>query len=239
MITTKMIEGIPSALLLNLENMKVSETVALDDFELGNRKLSNWEKKRLGKITGSNFGKIKRGKTKGTWSETAETYMAEIIWETITGIPASRFTGSVHTDWGNRYEPTARKMYEEKTGQTVKHGKFYKAKGFRGLIGCTPDGVGRKALEIKCPYSAKAHLLALMSKEVPEEYKDQVYGHMLCTRRKKVDFVSFDPRILKKRPDLAMVIIPVSQSELYMAELEERLRDFENEILHRLSILKV
>lgn len=220
---------------LNLESREKGKVISM----VSNETLTDWERARLGKITGSNFNKIKRGKQKGQWSETAETYMAEIIWEWVTGIPAKDFSGSVHTDWGNKYEGEAIHRYEQKKGEKVIRGKFYAAKQFSGLVGCTPDGIGIRALEVKCPYGPKAHVKAITTGKVPNEYMDQVQGHMLCTGKEWCDFVSYDPRFLEKREDLAMIVIEVEGNGSLKEELENRLFDFEDELIKRLDNLEI
>jgi len=200
--------------------------------------LSDWQKQRLGKITGSQFGRIRRGQGGKGWSEGAESYMSELVWEWITGLPAIQFTGSDATRWGNRYESEAIQYYEFRTGRKVERGKFYQAPGFQGLVGCTPDGVGVRGLEVKCPYGPKAHINSLVRKRVPDEYKDQVYGHMLCAERDMCDFVSYDPRFTA-RPHLMGILIEVEKNEFYMEDLHGRLYDFENDLIGILDTLEI
>ena len=198
--------------------------------------LSEWQKARLGKITGSNFGRITRGRGDKGWSQGTETFMNEIIGEWMTGQPANEFT-SVATDWGIEYEDEAIQIYEQKTRRKVVRGKFYKAEQFQ-LVGCTPDGVGRNyGLEVKCPITPKNHIRAMETGEVPEEYRDQVNGHMLVTGKKKCAFVSYHP--LMKRPEWKMVVIDVDRNRMAMDELEERLFEFEACLIRRLDHLGI
>ena len=200
-------------------------------------KIAAWKAQRIGKITGSQFGKIKRDKS-GKWTETAETYLSELIWEHITGLEASDFVGSKATEWGNEHEATALDLYQKQNKTILETGEFYAFKTSK-LIGCTPDGVGAKALEIKCPYAAKAHIRTLLNRTVPTEYIDQVNGHILITEKDGCDFVSFDPRFLTTRPDLALVILEVERNQIVLEELESRLYDFETELITRLDRLEV
>jgi hypothetical protein len=201
--------------------------------------LTAFQKARLGKITGSQFHRIRRDRSGKNWSDGAESYMSEIIFEWITGLPALEFSGNNATEWGEKHESEAIQKYQYKTGRKVERGEFYQAKKFfKGLVGCTPDGVGERGLEVKCPYGPKAHITTLISHKVPEEYKDQVYGHMLCTGRDWCDFVSYDPR-MKRMPDLEMVVIEVEKNSFYMEDLEARLYEFEEELIRRLDILDI
>jgi len=216
-----------------------AKNTALDQLEAAEKTLSPWRQMRLGKITGSCFNRVTRGRNSKEWSESAKSYMAELIFEWITGEEAQAFTGNDATRWGEFYENEALNKYTLKTGNTVTRGKFYLAKGFQGLVGCTPDGVGRKGLEIKCPFGPKAHTYALLSGKVPTEYTDQVFGHMLCAERDECDFVSYDPRISEKRPDLGLIVIPVERNEFYMEELTDRLYEFEEELISNLDKLEI
>ena len=238
MITKAMnIQAVKDLPLGDLEGLALAKAGNVSISELIGE-LTPFQKARLGKITGSQFGRIKRDKTGKGWSDGAESYMSEIIFEWITGMPAIDFAGNNATDWGEKYETEAIRKYEFKTGRKVKRSQFYKAKGFEGLVGCTPDGIGERGLEVKCPYGPKAHIGTLISGKVPEEYKDQVCGHMLCAERDWCDFVSYDPR-MKKRPDLEMIIIEVEKNFIYMEDLTGRIYDFEQELIKRLDTLEI
>jgi hypothetical protein len=197
--------------------------------------LSPWQVERLGKITGSQFHRVTRGRGGKGWSQTAESYLYELVFEHITGQPATTFSGNAATDWGKEHEPEAIRIYEERIGNKVKKGQFFAAPGFR-LVGCTPDGVGKKGLEAKCPYGPKNHVRTLIDKCVPDEYEDQVQGHMLCTGRDYCDFVSFDPRMPIQ---YGFVLVEVERSPSVMQELRERLEDFELHLIETLENLEI
>ena len=222
--------GLDPANLPDLELMQVGPAPA--------PVLSEWQKARLGKITGSQFNRIKRSPNGKDWSEGAQTYMAELLFEWITQMPADNFTGSKATDWGNEKEPEAITKYEQKIGKKVKRGGFYVGKQFAGLVGCTPDAVGKRALEVKSPYGPKAHINTLLTRRVPAEYVDQVDGHMLITGKEECDFLSYDPRIGIHRPDLELVLIEVEKNEFRAEDLEGRLYDFEQELIKNLDKLE-
>lgn len=195
--------------------------------------LSDWQLARLGRITGSNFHRVTLDRAGSGLGVAAETYMYEILGEWLTGVPASNFDGNAATAWGLKYEPEAITLYEKKTRRKVQRGKFFRMPGSQ-LIGCTPDGVGRGwGLEIKCPYTPKMHIRTLLSGQVPEEYRDQVNGHMLVTGKGKCDFVSYDPRMKDEKN--RMVIVTVHRDETALARLEKRLRLMEDTVLTHLS----
>lgn len=199
--------------------------------------LSTWQLARLGRITGSNFHRVTFDRSGNGLGVAAETYLFEIIGEWLTGLPASNFDGNAATAWGVKYEPEAIEMYEKKTRRKVVRGQFYRMPGSQ-LIGCTPDGVGRGwGLEIKCPYTPKMHIRTLLSGEVPDEYRDQVNGHMLVTGKAKCDFVSYDPRM--RDPKHRIVIVTVHRDKAALSKLEKRLRLLENTALTRLAELGI
>lgn len=205
--------------------------------EVTSEPLSAWQLARLGRITGSNFHRVTFDRSGNGLGVAAKTYLFEILGEWLTGLPASNFDGNAATAWGVKYEPEAIELYEKKTRRKVVRGQFYRMPGSQ-LIGCTPDGVGRGwGLEIKCPYTPKMHIQTLLSNEVPDEYKDQVNGHMLVTGKAKCDFVSYDPRMKDEKN--RMVIVTVQRNEFAMAELKSRLQGLEREVLKALKTLKI
>ncbi len=229
--------GIDPASLPDLESMVPG---AANLVERGSE-LSDWQKKRLGRITCSNFHRVTRGRGDKGWSQTAETYAREIVWEWLTGVPATDVSSRA-TDWGHKYEGEAIAAYEKQYRRKVERGRFVKAKGFQ-LVGGTPDGLGKSTgLEVKCPYGAANHVAVLESEaegleRVPDEYKDQVLGHMLVSGKKGCVFVSYDPR--PKRKEWKMVVVEVPRIEMQIEELSDRLFEFEEWIIKRLDKLDI
>ncbi len=196
---------------------------------------ADWHRARLGKITGSRFGVVRKTRS-GDWGETAQTYLFELVAEWLSGEPAPYFTGNRATDWGNEYEPEALKLYEGITGLKVDPGKFHQAKGFQ-FVGATPDGlIGKDGIvEAKCPYTPKNHMRTVLTKQVPDEYRDQVNGHLMVTGRKWCDFISYDPRPTDDR--WRLTIVRVERDEQAINELRERLLEFEKMMIQSLKDL--
>lgn len=194
---------------------------------------------RLGKITASQFHRITYSADKKRWSEMAKSYMAELVMEHATGLPASNFDGSAATDWGHQHEPAACAEYERRTGQKVVRNKFLRLAGSR-LIGGTPDaiGIGRSA-EFKCPYSPKNHIATLLSQEIPSEYLAQVRGQALIANVDWVDFVSFDPRYTGKNAHLGFICLPYEAEPHEITALKDRLLHFEHDLLEVLEKLEI
>lgn len=194
--------------------------------------------RRRGRITNSQFGRIKRGQNGKGFSEGAESYLAELLFEMVTGKSSIEFTDGPATRWGRQYEKEAIDFFEFRTGKKIKRHEFILADGFNGLVGGTPDGVGEGGFEAKCPYGARAHFLTILRKKVPSDYEDQVTGHILVSKRDYCDFWSYDPRIIG-RDDLKGFLVPVERNEFLVEELTDRLYDFEEYYIKCLDQLEI
>src|SRR3954470_22972301 len=76
-----------------------------------------WFALRLGKVTASRICDVV-AKTKSGPSASRANYMAELIAERLTGVPAEKFTNAA-MQWGSDCEPQARLGYEFYHGETV------------------------------------------------------------------------------------------------------------------------
>lgn len=187
-----------------------------------------WYEERLGKVTGSRFADVmawKRGRNK---SGGHNTYMLELASELLTGRPHSEFSAKA-TDWGHKHEDDARTWYVIETGNEVQRAPFVNHPVHAG-VGCSPDSfVGDDGiLEIKCPFNSTVHLSTLLSGRVPEEHEAQVHGNMWVTGRQWCDFISYDPRM--KDSSLAFFMVRVERDDQYMAEIEEAVVRFRDQL---------
>lgn len=198
--------------------------------------LNDWQKQRLGKITCSRFGLVKKLKN-GAWSETALSYVYDLIGEHLTGQPSETFEGSKATAWGNEHEAAALKAYTKRTGRKTKPGHFLHDRECK-LVGGTPDAFcGEKGLvEVKCPLTYKNHLRTVITRTVPDEYIDQVLGQMMLSGRDWCDFVSYDPRI-KGRHGLVIVRVRRAENINRMEELAVRIIEFHELLMENLKKL--
>lgn len=189
------------------------------------QRTNEWYQARLGKATASRFHDIMstgyNGKPLAGW----KNYRAELVIERLTGTPFETFT-SGPMQWGIDNEPLARLHYLLKTGNQVEECGFFEHDKL--AAGASPDGLigDDMGLEIKCPNTA-THIETLRTNQVPKIYISQIQGQMWITGRKKVDFVSFDPRL----PDSAkIIIIPVLRDDAYIEALEGKVRLFLREV---------
>jgi putative phage-type endonuclease len=145
-----------------------------------------WHALRLGKVTASRIADVlteprsKADKEAGRLSQTAESYMLELVGEIVTGLPATDYQ-SVAMKWGSDLEPEAREAYEDWSGVDVEQVGFVCHPKIPH-VGCSPDGFlpdPRKLdnpgmLEIKCPFGTKEHIRTALSQQIPDQYVAQV-----------------------------------------------------------------
>jgi putative phage-type endonuclease len=132
------------------------------------------------------------------------------------------FTGNDATRHGEKYEPVARDLYCEKTGEVaheiglVQHPEY-------PWLGGSPDGVTEsgKLIEIKCPMSRK------IKNEVPKYYLPQLQILMEVLNLEECDFIQY-------RPDpLEYEVTNVKRDRQWFADRLPKLQAFWNEVLYK------
>ncbi len=232
---------IPKHLIFTGDVPPEAADVVLADLEVAASAdtLPEWKKKRIGKITASEFHNVKKLKTTGEWGETALSYLYDIVGEHLTGEPSESFGGNKATDWGSLYERDALDAYRRRTRRKVQPAEFCQHPALP-WVGGTPDAFcgSEGVLEVKCPLNFKNHLRTVITKRVPTEYQDQVLGHLWLSGRQYCNFISYDPRI-KGPHSLAIVRIDRKEHEHAIALLAERITEFHTLLLNQLAALKV
>jgi len=125
-------------------------------------------------------------------------------------------------DWGNEYEWAAKQRYTERTFSTITETSFIESSVIK-WFGGTPDGLlGRLGkLEVKCPYNPANHLKNIVNAyQYEEDYKPQIQGYLLLTKRNWCDFVSYDPRFTEP---LDLSITRIERDEPYIETLKARI----------------
>lgn len=159
------------------------------------QKTPEWEKIRLGKVTGTGLKRIVGS------SKTRETYFWEIIAERLTVDDGSNESALQR---GNRLEEEARQKFMEATGKKVEIAGF--CENDKNIyIAYSPDGLIKKNkkkvvedVEIKCPGSGN-HVKYWQEDIIPEEYFPQiVQAFIVNPDLEKRYFISYDPRIAIK-----------------------------------------
>lgn len=184
-----------------------------------------WHQARCGKVTASRVADV-IAKTKTGWGASRKNYLAELVAERLTGVPAQGYTNAA-MQWGLDTEPQARAAYVFLTDADVQEVGFVDHPKI-AMSGASPDGlVGADGLvEIKCPNTA-THIETLREKGVAGKYVTQMQWQMACTGRQWCDFISFDPRMPE---DLRVFIQRVKRDEKAIAELEDAVIAFIKEI---------
>lgn len=146
-----------------------------------------WMQLRLGKATASNFSSFMANDGKA-FGEPAKRYALQLALERITGNKAEIGFSNDHTERGHEQEPVARMLYEEENFIDVKNGGFFDHFHY----GDSPDGlVGTDGvIEIKSVI-ASTHYATLMRGSFDPSYRWQLVGHIDCTGRDWVDFISY------------------------------------------------
>ncbi|AZS50433.1 YqaJ-like viral recombinase [Entomomonas moraniae] len=145
------------------------------------------EQLRLGKVTASNFGTIMANDS-GAFGETAKRYALQLALEIINNQKAEYSFTNQHMERGHEQEPIARMLYENEYFIDVTNGGFFDC----GDYGDSPDGLVNDdgVIEIKSVI-ASTHYATLKRKSFDPSYRWQLIGHLDCTGRDWVDFISY------------------------------------------------
>lgn len=178
------------------------------------QRTEEWFRERSTRITASIFNDVLNG-SPNTWSRLIDELEGN----------RSRFAGNDATEWGERYEDEAIRLFELEENLDVERTGFWIDDDYPDLFGGSPDGLigSDTVVEVKCPYNPEVHLKTLRDQKVPGKYIAQVQGNLWITRRTSSWFLSYDPR---QTPDKAIVKIPVLKNQNYIDGLRSRLLQF-------------
>lgn len=162
-----------------------------------------WQDLRRSRFTASELHKLMgTPKSKSEYlSETAKSFVFEKAAEYLTGQRTEIYGRAL--DWGKDHEKEAFECFAQETDDFF---TYYGAETYTFITygewgGYSPDALGDKLVEIKCPYNSGNHLQnffitnneQLKSKRT--EYYWQVQMGMIATGLEEALFVSFDPRM--------------------------------------------
>ncbi|EOZ4779687.1 YqaJ viral recombinase family protein [Pseudomonas aeruginosa] len=175
-----------------------------------------WEALRIGKATASSFGTFMANDGKA-FGEPAKKYALQIALERATGVKASFSFSNDHTERGHEQEPIARMLYEDENFVEVSNGGFFDWE----LYGDSPDGLVMDdgVVEIKS-VTAAVHYATLRRESFDPAYRWQLIGHLDCTGRDWVDFISYCSEF---PPSSQLIVHRLHRSEC--ADEIQRLRD--------------
>ena len=194
---------------------------------------AEWLALRVGKVTASRMADL-TARTKSGWGASRANYMADLIAERLTGVPAEHYINGA-MQWGIDTEPEARAAYQFETGTLVQPASFVPHPTI-AMSGASPDGaVGDKGLlECKCPNTA-THIDTLLGQAVPAKYICQMQWQMACAGRQWCDFVSFDPRMPES---MQLWIRRISRDNAMIATLEAQVIEFIAELDEKVNALR-
>lgn len=133
-----------------------------------------------------------------------------------------KFEGNDATRHGEKYEPIARDLYMEKTGEVVHEIGLVQHKEYKWLGG-SPDGITEsgRLIEIKCPMSRK------IKDEVPGHYMAQLQILMEVLDLEVCDFIQYRPEPLEYQ------VTEVKRDREWFKDRVDKLESFWMEVLHR------
>jgi putative phage-type endonuclease len=168
-----------------------------------------WFAARLGKITGSSFGKYIT--PLGKASSSAATLNKKLIEEKVTGRQSEYFQ-TEHMERGNELEPHALAWFNKELGREFEPvGFFDSGKGW----GVSPDAIDftlNEGVEIKCPLLS-THLDYIAKGVIPSQYVAQVQGQLMVSGFDHWYFVSYSPQVNTQ------LVLKIERDETYINKL--------------------
>lgn len=146
-----------------------------------------WQALRLGKATASNFACFMANYGKA-FGDPAKRYALQLALERITGKKAEYSFTNEHMERGHEQEPVAKMLYAEEHFADITNGGFYDC----GEFGDSPDGLVSDVgmVEVKSVI-APTHYDNMQRGTFDPAYKWQLVGHLDCSGRQWVDFISY------------------------------------------------
>jgi len=181
----------------------------------------DWHALRCGKATGSNFGLFMSNEGR-SFGDPAKRYALQVALEIANGKKAEFSFSSEHMERGREQEPIARMLYEDEYFVDVLNGGFFDWETY----GDSPDGlVGNDGIvEIKSVI-APTHYATLRRGSFDPSYRWQLVGHLDCTDRHWVDFVSYCSDFPEEK-QLIVHRLHRADCELEIARLRQRRAEF-------------
>lgn len=192
-----------------------------------------WDQLRLGKATASSFSKFMANYGK-PFGEPALRYALQIALEIVTGRKAEYSFKNEDMERGHEQEPMARMLYEEQRFVDIGNGGFFDC----GDWGDSPDGLVESdgVIEVKSVI-ASTHEATIRRGAPDPAYKWQLVGHLDCSGREWVDFVSY----CSDYPDWNQLVVYRTyrhQVKEELAQLAERRAQFLEVVTQKVNDLQ-
>lgn len=184
-----------------------------------------WYDARCGCLTASQAAPLFKMKRDGKPTQAWYDLIDKLIAERVTGEVQSNFTTGA-MQWGIDHEDEARSIYDAKSVEPVELAGFIMHPNIP-FLGASPDGlVGTDGLvEIKCPQTV-THLRRVKEGVVPPEYIPQMLVQCICTGRRWVDYVDYDPRCAGPWAHLAYWTVRFTPTDEQLKDAADRCEEF-------------
>lgn len=191
---------------------------------------AKWLKDRVGCLTASQAYPVLVMGARGKPLKARTDLLEKLVAERLTGLAEESFC-SAAMQWGIDHEEEARNAYLAYRGQPMLELTGFVRHPSIPHLGASPDGLidDDGLVEIKCP-NTTTHVRRIAEGVVPEQYVPQLLVQLLCTGRKWVDFVSYDPRLLERFPKAALWVIRFEPTAEQLADAEQKCREFLAEV---------
>jgi len=179
-----------------------------------------WEEIRRGKLTASDFSKIitKTGKLSSQYIEVLYKNLSE-----INTFAKEFYPTNFYMERGIELEDEAIIAYEQATSYLVDKIGFIESKC--GLFGVSPDGLINDdgLIEVKCLMQKKHLSLLVGDYSAINEYIPQIQFQLFISKRKWVDFISFNPDFIEKQQRIFIkrIFVDNDYHELIKVALEK------------------
>lgn len=172
-------------------------------------------------------------RTKSGYGASRYNVMGLLIAERLTKVPQDTYTNAA-MQRGIEVEPEACDAYAFIRGVEVAGCGLFNHDEIQGTHASPDRLIGDDGLlEVKCPNTA-THIETLLSGTIPGKYRAQMMWQMACSGRQWCDFVSYDNRM---PGNLMLFVRRLERDDGYIAELEEGVRDFLDEMQRKIEKL--
>jgi exodeoxyribonuclease (lambda-induced) len=195
-----------------------------------------WKERRRGKITASRLHDIVAVKRNGEPTAAYEKYLEQLALERMTGTVEPTYQSGPMAD-GTRKEPIARTLYSLLSGYDVEEIEFIDHPTIANA-GASPDGLIRpekKFIEIKCP-TLSTFAAYKNTEKIPDNYLCQIGWLFACIPEMETcDYVVYTDLVAYQD---RLIIKTVNRKAKFVAELEKRVREFDERVEQRISDLQ-
>jgi putative phage-type endonuclease len=159
-----------------------------------------WLNARVGFLTASQLWRAMDVRKDGKPGAERIKLLKEKLAERLTGDAVPHYVNDL-MKWGLEHEPAGKAEFEAATGILLQDVGFVPHQVIQ-FFGASPDALidTDAVFELKCPQTT-THIGWIEDTprgQIPEQHRPQVLAQLACTKRSRVIFASYDPRIAGK-----------------------------------------